>query len=324
MEDIMRSINSATLNSCELGKNIVNSAASKFEKGAEIVCVRQQMERGLADDIAEAKKNCTSGGQKTSTLASSNESQDAAVVDINYAWNAISKLTSDKELKEFIQTITGTIIIEKGANDNSPPSIKTYPSLATDDMTLDALLYGGAMKKYTCDDDVKCLSINGSSTQNIAKGSAFHDRIKTTLSSVANKMKVRNQELTDEEGELLSVTDVPVVAILRTYQRYYSGQIDSMVSDSLSEMVAHDLLNNFMGDLLLKIGKVSKQNNVQVDESKLKEFQESIKDTQFVLSQKEFKMQKKRDQLLNEVNRAHKIEKEANSIFVGRMYDQIN
>lgn len=320
MENIMREINNTNLNSCEISKGIINTSLSQFDKGAEMVCVRQQMDRGLAQDLAEAKKNCTSGGQKSSTLGSSNEGQDSAIVDINYAWNAISKLTTDNDLREFIQTITGTIIVAKPANDDANPVVKTYPSLVRDPSTFDALFYGGTMKKYSCDDFVKCLNINDSDTQTISSGSAFFSRIQTVLNSVSGKMKVRNEELTDEEGELISVTDVPVVAILRTYQRYYSSEMNSMVSDSLSEIVAHDLLNNFMGDLLAHVERISKNNDNKVDEMRLKKFHESIKDTQRILSQKEFQMQQKRKQLLEEVDRARAIEHEASNILIGKMY----
>jgi hypothetical protein len=320
MEEVVRKMNNTNLNSCEISKGIINTSLSQFDKGAEMVCVRQQMERGLAQDIAEAKKNCTSGGQRSSTVGSSNEGQDAAIVDINYAWDAISKMTNDNDLRQFIQTITGTIIVIKPANDDAKPVVKIYPSLVSDASTFDALFYGGSMQRYECKDNDKCLEIDENQTQEISTSSAFFKKIQGVLESVATKMKVRDQELTDEEGELLSVTDVPVVAILRTYQRYYSNEMNTMVSDSLSEIVAHDLLHQFMSDLLANVERVSKNNDIRVDQSKLKRFQDSVKEAQLILSRKHFQMQQKRKQLLEEVNRARLIEQEASNVLIGKMY----
>ena len=320
MEDIMRDITSDTLNSCDLGKSIVNAPLSQFQKGEEIICVRQQMDQGRAQDLAEARRNCTSNGKKTSTNSNSNEEQDAAIADINYAWNEISKLTDDNNLREFIQTITGTIIVKRGANDDTPYTTKTYPSLVTSPATFDALLKGGSMKIYKCDEDTKCLNINDTATQTINSDVAFLEKIKEVLESVSEKMKARDQELTEEEAELLSVTDVPIVAILRTYQRYYAQEMNSMVSDSLSEIVAHDLLNNFMSDLLNKVENISQQNNSKEDVSKLRQFQKSVKDARTFLSQKQFELQQKRKTLLDEVNRAKVIEHEAADVLIGKMY----
>jgi conjugative transfer pilus assembly protein TraH len=324
MEAIIRDMNNKNLDSCDIGKSIVNSGLSKFDKGVEIVCVRKQLENNWANDIAEARRNCTSGGEKGSS-ASHTASQDEAIIDINYAWEAVSKLSDDKELKEFIQTITGTIIVKKGANDDTPAIVEVYPSLVTSKYTIEALLDGGSMKKYTCGgSDNKCLDLNVAGTHNISSSDAFYNKIHTALKSVSNKMISRNQELTDEELELMSVSKVPVVAIIRAYQKYYANEIDDMILNSLSEIVAHDLINNYLSGLLEETARISKSNIAKIDETRLKQFQESIKETQLVLNRMEYKMQIKREQLLSELDRTQKIEKEASNILIGRMYNQIN
>lgn len=321
MESIVRDMNNTNLNSCDIGKSIVNSSLSKFNKGAEIVCVQQQMERGLSNDIAEARRKCTSGGEKTASISQTN-SPDEAIIDVNYAWEAVSKLSDDTELKEFIQTITGTIIVKKGANDDSPATIEVYPSLATDEQTIEALLNGGVMKKYTCvGDSDKCLDLNPATERNIASSDAFYHKIHTNLKSVSDKMVSRSQELTNEESEIISVSKVPVIAIIRAYQRYYADEIDEMILNSLSEIVAHDLINSYLYGLLEGVKRIAKSNRVKIDDSRLKEFQESINETQLALNRMEYRMQTKREQLLSELDRTQKIEREASNILVGKMYN---
>ena len=67
---------------------------------------------------------------------------------------------------------------------------------------------------------------------NISQNSAFHKRINNTIQSISAKMLARNEELTDDENAILSTTSFPVLAILRTYQKYHAGGVNSMISDS--------------------------------------------------------------------------------------------
>ncbi len=321
MESVMRSMNINNLNSCELGKSIVNTGLSKFDAGSEMVCVNKQMEKGIASDLAQAKKNCTSGGERSSTLSSNDIPQDERIVDVNYAWNAVSKLGVDKEMKEFLQTLTGTIIVQNSSGDNSSSIVKVYPSLATDTNTVNALLYGGGMKRYICDETTKCLNINDGGSVNIPSTSAFYKKVNDTIKSISSKMATRNQELTQEESDVLSTTSLPIIAILRTYQKYHAGEVDSMISDSLSEIVAHDLLAQFVDNVLKDVRKVSKMNNLQVDETRLKQFEEGIEKARESLRQIEFKYQKKREALIREQRNAETVEKFADEILVGNMYN---
>lgn len=321
MEDVISKMNISNLNSCELGKSIVNTGLSKFDAGSEMVCVRSQMEKGLASDIAQAKKNCTSGGQRSSTTASSAKNQDEAIVDTNYAWNAVSKIVDDREMREFLQTITGTIIVQKPSDDNSSAQVKVYPSLATDQSTIKALLYGGSMKRYSCDESIKCLNINSASTVNIPASSAFYKKINDVVKSISRKMGARDQQLTSEESQVLSTTSFPIMTILRTYQKYHPGEVDSMISDSLSEIIAHEMLGDFIDDMLENTRRISKMNNLQVDESRLKQFEDGIEKARESLRMLEFKYQKKREALLREQKNAETVEMFANKILIGNMYN---
>jgi len=188
MESVMRSVNNANLNSCEIGKSIVNSGLSKFDAGTEMLCVRRQMESGQASDIAQAKKSCTSGGQRSSTLSSDDIPQDERMVDVNYAWNAVSKLGVDTEMKEFLQTITGTIVVQNSGSDDSGVVVKVYPSLATDTATIKALLYGGSMKKYTCDESVTCLNINDGGSVNIPATAGFYAKVNDVIKPLGSSL----------------------------------------------------------------------------------------------------------------------------------------
>lgn len=320
LESVMNFVNSDNLNSCDLGKSIVNSGLSQFEKGSEILCIRKQLESGRADDHAEARKNCTSGGEKSPTL-SNNTSDTEKIVDINYAWDSLKRTSFDRDMKEFIQTITGTIIVTKGANDNTPVSIKTYPSLATDTQTFNAMLYGGTMKKYACDEEKKCLNILNSGSHTVDKKDGFFNKIKNTLTTVSNKMLSRNAGLTDGESEMLSTTDVPVVTILRTYNIYFRDKIDSMISEALAEIIAHDLLSKFLEQNLEIVKKITKMGEDKYDFIKITQFQESIEKAKSALNKIQYKMQKKRETLLNEIDRAQKVEKTAKEILVGDFYN---
>ena len=131
---------------------------------------------------------------------------------------------------------------------------------------------------------------------------------------------VRNQELSQEENDIVSTTTLPIIAILRTYQKYYAGEIDSMISDSLSEIVAHDLLTQYMENFLKQVKTISKQNTMQVDDSKLKQFQDGIETAMDSLRVLEYKYQKKREVLLREQRNAETVEKFAGEVLRSELF----
>ena len=223
-------------------------------------------------------------------------------------------------MREFLQTITGTIIVQNSGSDDSSGQVKVYPSLATDQSTIKALLYGGSMKRYSCDESVKCLNINSASTVNIPASSAFYKKVNDVIKSISSKMGTRDQQLTSEESQILSTTTFPIMTILRTYQKYHPGEVNSMISDSLSEIIAHEMLGDFIDDMLENVKKISKMNNLQADKTKIEQFEEGVEKARESLKLVEFKHQKKREALLREQKNAETVEGYAGKILIGNMY----
>ncbi|MCV5290105.1 conjugal transfer protein TraH, partial [Escherichia coli] len=75
---------------------------------------------------------------------------------INIIWDSLSKnrmLDGNKELKEFIMTLTGTLIFGEDSE------ITPLPARTTDRDILRAIMEGGTAKVYHCNDSDKCLKV---------------------------------------------------------------------------------------------------------------------------------------------------------------------
>lgn len=93
--------------------------------------------------------------------------------NINIMWNALSKnrlFDGNKELKEFIMTLTGTLIF--GENSEITP----LPARTTDRDLIRAMMEGGTAKIYHCNDSDKCLKVVADATVTITSSKALKAR----------------------------------------------------------------------------------------------------------------------------------------------------
>jgi conjugative transfer pilus assembly protein TraH len=84
-------------------------------------------------------------------------------------WNALSKnrlFDGNKELKEFVMTLTGTLIL--GRTVKSPRCRRT-----TDQDLIKAMMEGGTAKIYHCNDSDKCLKVVADATVTITSSKAL-------------------------------------------------------------------------------------------------------------------------------------------------------
>ncbi|MXD56756.1 conjugal transfer protein TraH, partial [Escherichia coli] len=86
--------------------------------------------------------------------------------NINIMWNALSKnrmFDGNKELKEFIMTLTGTLIFGEDSE------ITPLPARTTDRDILRAIMEGGTARVYHCNDSDKCLKVVADSPVTISR-----------------------------------------------------------------------------------------------------------------------------------------------------------
>ncbi|MCN4874240.1 conjugal transfer protein TraH, partial [Escherichia coli] len=87
----------------------------------------------------------------------------------------------NKELKEFVMTLTGSLVF--GPNGEiTPLSART-----TDRSIIRAMMEGGTAKIYHCNDSDKCLKVVADTPVTISRDNALKSQITKLLASIQNK-----------------------------------------------------------------------------------------------------------------------------------------
>ncbi len=238
-------INMNNLNSCSMGEDLVGGIWPKTRATNQIICQDIGQTTGVFSDWAEARQKCSTGDETSTMLDQANKDpryRDRVLKNKNVVWEAIEKnafLAQDQGLAEIYLSLSGTIVFD----DNG--GMTTYPSLITNQNFIRALLYGGQIPSYICNDD-HCLSLSSSSTQTIAPQNGLVFQVETLLQNIYNNI-IHDQPLTDEEKGIIDLTQSPVFSIISSDAEQRIGLQGSHV---LAESVATQLLAQYLNNSL--------------------------------------------------------------------------
>lgn len=258
LSNLANTVNRANINSCEAASSLVGGLWPKTEVAQNHICTSAGSSSGALSDWAQAKQGCASG-KMTSTLSGkeAKEYKDMIVVNRNIAWEAIKKNSFlqvsdnnkklDREMKEIMMTISGTVIVKNKGKDDSPNEIAYLHSLANDRAFIKAMLYGGEMEIYRCDEIELCLNPTRSKTK-ISLDASFVDMVLKTLISIKDKI-VKDEALTPEQINFLNTTTLPLYKMFNV--EYAMGKDTSILNiNSYADLIAADLLHQYLTENL--------------------------------------------------------------------------
>ncbi|HFZ2274801.1 TPA: conjugal transfer protein TraH, partial [Klebsiella pneumoniae] len=148
LQKMATDMNSMNLSSCQAAQGIVGGLFPRTQVAQQKVCQDIAGESNIFSDWAASRQGCTVGGKMDSVQdKASDKDKERVMKNINIMWNALSKnrlFDGNKELKEFIMTLTGTLIF--GENSEITP----LPARTTDQDLIRAMMEGGTAKIYHC------------------------------------------------------------------------------------------------------------------------------------------------------------------------------
>jgi conjugative transfer pilus assembly protein TraH len=237
-------MNSMNLSSCQAAQGIVGGLFPRTQVAQQKVCQDIAGESNIFSDWAASRQGCTVGGKMDSVQdKASDKDKERVMKNINIMWNALSKnrlFDGNKELKEFIMTLTGTLIF--GENSEITP----LPARTTDQDLIRAMMEGGTAKIYHCNDSDKCLKVVADATVTITSNKALKSQISALLSSIQNKA-VADEKLTDQEKGFISSTTIPVFKYLVDPQML--GVSNSLIYQ-LTDYIGYDILLQYIQELI--------------------------------------------------------------------------
>ena len=206
--------------------------------------------------------------------------------NVNIAWKSLEKLkmnNSNNELKELMMTISGTIIIT--SNGNSMPNYQYISSKVTNQNLLEALIKGNRnMKVLQCNGDhKKCLKIT-ENDKHIKQADGFEERVVGFLNKIKTALE-EDKELEPADQNFLANSGIPAYAIYEKLYQYTNGTPE-YEQGLLVELIAWNILYNYLSEMLKEVNEAA--NNLQIAaNTELKEFKDSIKQAQKLLTEYE-------------------------------------
>ena len=249
MQKLANDVNGTNFNSCEMGENLAASLWPKNRAAHQRLCEDIGRHSGAFADWAQARQKCATdaGMNEQMEAAKKNpEYKDRVLMDTNVVWDALQLnefIKNDKNLSEVYMSISGTLVFDaKGG-------IQTYPSLATNQDFVKALLYGGKLPSYSCtgtEIPIKCVGIKVDGSQQIESKDAFVFQVQTLLQGIYEHIK-SGTALTPEQKGLIELTQPSVFQLISASAQQNIG-IQS--SYELAQSVATDLLAQYLANSL--------------------------------------------------------------------------
>lgn len=243
LRDLTQQVNSMNINSCEAGAALVGSVWPQIDAASQLVCQTVGTMNGIVADRARSRHDCGSGGRNVEISAAAEDAlADQVPVNVNYAWRASRKnalLVSDDDLAEFFMTLTGTVIVIGGLDDDSPSSHVNHPPRAFSAEMIRALTEGGAIEVLRCNEDPedRCLSPSYTSVT-IAQDAALFARVRTILGGI-NASLANDTPLPEGAEGLIGMTSVPVYETLKVARQYKYEFVGDEIA-LMAELVAID------------------------------------------------------------------------------------
>lgn len=288
LQSIIDRINNMNLNSCDMGKALVGGLAASVGKQEEY-CKTTANSQGWATDYARAKNECGTGGKSSQYInAADSVHGDQRPVNINIAWEVLKKsqlLADNKdELAQFVQALTGTIIIKGPANDNAGPEISCKSNIIIKNETIKAILEGGQITILSCDERDKCLNPT-EKTITLAPDKAFKKRISTVMGEMVSRIST-GQKFDAKHIDLVNKTSIPVHKAMLVRQAYFgsSSAASGINPEYYSSLVAIDMLYNYLDEILKQVQEQTKQVK-NFDQENIDKFRQGVEKVRAELSQ---------------------------------------
>ena len=288
LQSIIDRINNINLNSCDMAQGLVGGGLAMAGK-TEAYCKTTANSQGWATDYARASAECKTGGKSADHIKSANNVHgDQRPVDINIAWEVLKKsplLKDDNdEMAEFVQALTGTIIVKTPANESDGPEISYKSNIVVKNETVKAILEGGQITILTCDDKEKCLNPSEKNIT-IAEDRGFKKKITKIMNEMVEKL-ASGEKFESKHIDLVSKTSIPIHKAMIVRQAYFgsSSAAIGINPEYYSSLIAIDMLYNYLDEILKSVQEQAKQVK-NFDQENVDKFQKGVENARKELAE---------------------------------------
>ncbi|HHV7615407.1 TPA: conjugal transfer protein TraH [Legionella pneumophila] len=273
LQNVATWVNQTNISSCATAESAVLGLAPRTRIAQQHACQSIGQSKNLFSDWAEARQGCGKGSSNYDydRVINENSSNEQVVDNTNVAWNALKKnglFADDIELAQLMMTLSGTLILTRDAEG---VHVQRLSSLVSNNNLISALLRGGEVKIYQCDEKVKCLQPTLTS-KNIDISHGLESKVRDLILDMASKIK-DNVEQSEAAKGLIESTQYPVMKMVSVQMAFMK---DSAVIDTTrySEAIAIDILFQYLNENLQLVKQAA--GALQYPEAIMKEFQTDL------------------------------------------------
>ncbi len=289
LQAIIDKINNLNLNSCDMAQGLVGGGLAMAGK-SEAYCKTTANSQGWATDYAKAKNECSTGGKSAQYINQADDVHgDQRPVNINIAWEVLKKSKiinagEDDELAQFVQALTGTIIIKAPKGESTGTETSYKPNIVVKTETIKAILDGGQISVLTCDEKDKCLNPT-EKTITLPADKAFRKRIATLMGEMVSRIAT-GQKFDAKHIDLVNKTSIPIHKAMLVRQAYFrsSSAASGINPEYYSSLVAIDMLYNYLDEILKQVQEQTKQIK-NFDQENVDKFQVGVEKARAELAQ---------------------------------------
>lgn len=266
-------VNQGNLNSCQVAESSVMGLWPRTRQAQQHACQSIGQSKNIFSDWAEARQGCGKGNSNYSydKVIDENSNNEEVIDNTNLAWNALKKsdfFLNNNDISELMMSLSGSIIITRDRNGNH---FQRLPSLANNRNLISALLRGGNVSMYSCDESIKCLNPQ-LKDESINPSAGLASKVGELILQMAANIK-NNQEQSPEIQGLLASTQYPIMKMVSVQMAYMK---DSSLIDvtRYSEAIAIDMLFRYLNDNLETIKRLA--GVMQYPDAMMKAFQSDL------------------------------------------------
>lgn len=227
LQDAANKVNSLNVNSCQMAEGIVTAGKSMIsdkKKSGEDHSIGSYV-NSATDSFASWNSAEIDKINARRQAETKDPSQAEVLSPGNVVWTALSKTVGlDDQDKEFIMSMTGTVIIRDG----NGTAKTTWDYIPPTHINVDELVGSAAdtgatvsIQVFSCTDKVKCLNV----TQASLPVPSFMQRVSTKLEGLKNNLLTRTQQ-TNGDLQLVEISSLPVWKMISVATNYNPGYIN--------------------------------------------------------------------------------------------------
>ena len=260
LQEAAQEVNAMVIEACPLKKIIAGGMKSAADAASDTIKQRFLLETGEKQDMTSLqtnskKANSTLDNESTGDLP---ELKSLLGDNFNLVWKALDERASigaGNELKEFLMTLSGTVIGKKASG---VPSFSHKKSLINSDnlakfIGIDEDSTG--LMIYRCDENKKCLNpVKRQST--VEQETTFKAKIIVLLTAIVKKVAADGDaELTAEEMTLVALSGTPLISKIEDDFVEYGGNLKAVIVAQHQgiDVICYEVVTKYLSQMLTEV-----------------------------------------------------------------------